>query len=163
MKIYFKKYIVPIAFVALLVWLLANHSAKIDAILFLMVGLALIFLGLYTQKANRRMQIDGIRTKAQITDIVEQQSKDRYGNTELDYYPIVSFTDKNGNKTTQKLGHSTNPERINEHIDIFYLQRGKEIEILVDTAWQKTYYPLIYLLIGLSLTALAIAMLLKTI
>lgn len=39
------------------------------------------------------------------------------------HFPVVSFTEQNGIKITQKLNSSDNPKRINEHIDIVYLKK----------------------------------------
>ena len=108
-------------------------------IVFLAVGGGFTFAGLYVWFSHRRIQKEGIRTKAKIIDFVQGDSLD----TEDEYYfPIVRFKDRSGNEITQKLTMSENLKKINQPLDIIYLKKDGEYEILINNDFWKTYFPL---------------------
>ena len=121
----------------------------IGTIIFLIVGVGFFYAGYYVKNSNRRIQIIGTKTKAQIIDFIKDQSKDADGDSHVYHFPIVMFTDKNGIEITQKLDSSENPKRINEQIDIIYLKRDNEYEIIIDNEFWKVYFPLFFIIFGI--------------
>ncbi len=133
-----------------------RYEEFIGAFVFLIVGSGFLFTGLYVRNSNRRIQTNGIKTRAKIIDFVEEHSKDSDGYSQSYHFPIVSFTDQDGVHTTQKLDSSANPERINELIDIIYLKKENEYEILINNNWWKNYFPLILIIGGLLFSGIGI-------
>lgn len=148
MNIDIKKYIIPFAIMVLLFWLSRTYNEFIGAFVFLIVGGGFLFAGFYMRNSNRRIQASGIKTRAKIIDFVEQRSKDSDGYSHTYHFPIVRFTNRNGIETTQKLDSSANPKRINEQIDIIYLKKNNEYEIMINSDFWKTYFPLIFIIAG---------------
>ncbi|MFD2565005.1 DUF3592 domain-containing protein [Aquimarina rubra] len=120
----------------------------IGAFVFLTVGGSFLYAGYYIRSSNRRMQANGIKTKAKIIDFVEERSKDSDGYSQTYHFPVVRFTDRNGIQTSQKLNSSANPKRINEQIDIIYLKKNEEYEIMINSEFWKIYFPMIFIIGG---------------
>jgi len=135
----------------------------IGAIVFLIVGGGFLYAGFYVQNSNSRIQTSGIKTKAKIIDFIEERSKDADGNSHIHHFPIVRFTDKNGIETTQKLDSSANPKRINEPIDIIYLKKNNECEIMINSEFWKTYFPMIFIIGGFLFSGIGIVWLINRI
>ncbi|GAA3655981.1 DUF3592 domain-containing protein [Flavivirga jejuensis] len=148
MNIDLKKHILPFGIMVLLFWLSKTYNEFIGAFVFLIVGGGFLFAGFYMRNSNRRIQANGIKTKAKIIDFAEERSKDTDGYSQVHHFPIVRFKDRNGIETTQKLDTSANPKRINERIDIIYLKKENEYEIMINTEFWKTYFPLIFIIGG---------------
>ena len=102
MNIDFKKHNLPLRIIVLLFWLSKRYEEFIGVFVFLTVGSGFLFAGFYMRNSNRRIQTNGVKTKAKIIDFVEEHSKDSDGYSQSYYFPIVKFTDKNGIETTQK-------------------------------------------------------------
>ena len=117
-------------------------------ILFLIVGGGFICVGFYIRNSNLRIQENGIKTKAKIINFVSEESKNTDGYSNTYYYPIIQFIDKNGIKTTQKLNSSTSPKQINKLIEIIYLKKDNEYKIIINNEFWKTYFPLIFIIVG---------------
>ena len=62
----------------------------------------------------------------------------------------------NGIVTTQKLDSSENPKRINELIDIIYLKKGNEYQIMINSEFWKTYFPMIFIIAGFLFSGIGI-------
>lgn len=135
----------------------------IGAIVFLIVGGGFLYAGFYVRNSNRRIQTSGIKTKAKIIDFIEERSKDADGDSHIYHFPVVRFTDKNGIETTQKLDSSANPKRINEPIDIIYLKKDKEYEIMINNEFWKTYFPMIFIVGGFLFSGIGIVWLINKI
>ena len=135
----------------------------IGGIIFFVVGSGFLYAGFYIRKTNRRIRANGIRTKAKIIDFIEDRNKDAVGDSHVYHFPIVSFTDRNGIKTTQKLDSSDNPKRINELIDIIYLKKENEYEIIKDNDWWEKNLPLILLTGGFLFSGIGIIWLINKI
>ena len=120
----------------------------IGNIVFLIVGGGFLYAGFYIRNSNRRIQANGIKTRAKIVDFVEEESEDTDGYSNTYHYPIVRFIDKNGIETTQKLNSSSNPKKINQHIEIIYLKKDSEYEIMINSEFWKTYFPMIFIIGG---------------
>ncbi|WP_349352926.1 DUF3592 domain-containing protein [Flagellimonas sp. MMG031] len=133
----------------------------IGAFVFLTVGGGFLYAGFYLRNSNRRIQTSGIKTKAKIIDFVEERNKDADGFSKVYHFPIVRFTDKNGIETTQKLDSSTNPKRINQPIEIIYLKKDNEYEIMINSDFWKTYFPVIFIFGGFLFFGIGILWLLK--
>lgn len=70
-------------------------------LLFSVIGLAFAFVGLYLLFWNRKVEKNGIRTKAEIIDYSEEKVDFDDGKQTV-FFPILKFTDKNGLVVTQK-------------------------------------------------------------
>ncbi len=128
----------------------------IGAFVFIIVGCGFLYAGFYVRNSNQRIQANGIKTKAKIIDFFEEKRKDADGDTHINHFPIVSFTDRNGIVTTQKLDSSENPKRINELIDIIYLKKGNEYQIMINSEFWKTYFPMIFIIAGFLFSGIGI-------
>ncbi|MDT0622946.1 DUF3592 domain-containing protein [Croceitalea vernalis] len=128
----------------------------IGPIVFLIVGGVSLYAGFYVRNSNRRIQTNGIKTKAKIIDFVEERSQDADGDSHIYHYPIVRFTDKNGIETTQKLDSSENPKRINQPIEIIYLKKDEDYEIMINSDFWKTYFPMIFIIGGFLFSGIGI-------
>ena len=135
----------------------------IGRIIFLIVGGGFLYAGFYVRNSNRRIQTSGIKTKAKIIDFVEERSRDTDGDSHIYHFPVVRFTDKNGIETTQKLDSSANPKRINEPIDIIYLKKDNEYEIMINNEFWKTYFPMIFIVGGFIFSGIGIVWLINKI
>jgi len=123
-------------------------GSLIGAFVFLIVGGGFLYAGYYIRNSNRRIQTNGTKTKAKIIDFIEEQSKDTDGDSHIYHFPIVRFMDKDGIETTQKLDSSANPKRTNEPIDIIYLKKDNEYEIMMNSNFWETYFPMIFIIGG---------------
>ena len=135
----------------------------IGAIVFLIVGGGFLYAGIFIRNSNRRIQRNGIKTKAKIIDFVEERMKDADGDSFLYHFPIVSFTNQNGSVTTQKLDSSENPKKINQLIDIIYLKKNNEYEIMINNEFWKSLFPMIFIVGGILFLGIGIVWLLNKI
>ena len=135
----------------------------IGAIVFLIIGGGFLYAGFYVWNSNRRIQRSGIKTKGKIIDFIEERNKDADGNSHIYHFPVVRFRDKNGIETTQKLDSSANPKRINEPIDIIYLKKDNEYEIMINSEFWKTYFPMIFIVGGFLFSGIGILWLINKI
>jgi len=163
MNIDLKKHILPFGILVLLFWLSKSFEEYIGAVVFLIVGSGFLFAGYSVRNSNHRIQTSGIKTKAKIIDFVEERSKDSDGYSQVYHFPIVRFKDKNGIETTQKLDSSANPKRINELIDIMYLKKDNEYEIMINSDFWKKYFPLILIIGGFLFSGIGIIWLINKI
>ena len=163
MNIDLKKHIIPFGIIVLLIWLRKSYEEFIGAFVFLIIGSGFLFAGFYIRNSNRRIQSNGTKTKAKIVKFVKERSKDNDGYSQIHHFPIVRFKDQNGIETTQKLDTSANPKRINELMDIIYLKKENEYEILINSNWWKTYFPLILLIGGFLFSGIGIIWLINKI
>ncbi|WP_435138567.1 hypothetical protein [Formosa sp. A9] len=135
----------------------------IGNIVFLIVGGGFLYAGFYIRNTNRRILTNGIKTKAQIIDFKKERIKDADGESFEYHFPIISFTDRNGIEMTQKLDSSENPKRINELIDIIYLKRENEYEIVKDNDWWEKNLTMILLIGGFLFSGIGIILLINKI
>ena len=117
------------------------------------IGIGFVFAGFYLKNYTQNIEKNGIRVKAKIVDfeiIERRETRHASGHSEIitNYYPIVTFKDLNGNSTTQKADSSTNFKEINDLIDIVYLKNGNEYQIMIDSNWRKSYFPICFIVIG---------------
>ena len=115
------------------------------------IGIAFVFAGFNIKNYTQSIEKNGIRVKAKIVDfeIVEKRETRQEVDQIITYhYPIVAFKDLNGNTTTQKTDSSTSSKEINDVIDIVYLKNGNEYQVMIDSNWRKSYFPICFIVIG---------------
>lgn len=163
MNIDFKKHILTIGIIILIIGLNNYNKDLVGGFIFLLVGGFILFAGFYLRKTNNRIKTNGIKTKAKIIDFVEERIKNGDGESYLYHFPIVSFTDRNGIETTQKLDSSDKPKRINKMIDIIYVKKENEYEIIKDNDWWEKNLPMILLIGGFLFSGIGIIWLINKI
>jgi len=130
---------------------------------FLTIGSIFSFSGFSILKSNRRIQKSGVKTKAKIIDFIEKSNNDARGDSHTYHFPIVEFRDKNGIKTTQRLNSSANGKQINEPIDIIYLKKDNEYEIMMNSSFWKKFFPIVFIIVGLLIFGIGILILISLI
>ena len=156
MKSNFIKYLIAGVFVIAFITLKEYSEDFTVGIIFFICGIGFLFAGFYMRNTNRRIETNGIKTKAKIIDFVEDRVNDS-----LYHFPVVRFTDKNGIATTQKLNSSANPKKINQFIDIIYLKKGNDYEIMINSTFWKNYFPMAFIIGGFLFSGIGIAIFLK--
>jgi hypothetical protein len=149
MSIDIKKHILPIGLLIVIFSTFFYNRDLLGGLIFLIVGCGFLYAGFYNRNSNSRIKANGIKTKAKIVDFKKERNKDADGDSYEYHFPIVSFTDLNGIETIQKLDSSENPKRINELIDIIYVKKENEYEIIKDNDWWEKNLPMILLIGGI--------------
>ena len=163
MSIDIKKHILPIGLSIVIFSVFFYNRDLLGGLVFLVVGCGFLYAGFYIRNTNSRINANGIKTKAKIVDFKKERNKDADGDSYEYHFPIVSFTDRNGVETTQKLDSSENPKRINELIDIIYLKKENEYEIIKDNDWWEKNLPMILLIGGFLFSGIGIIWLINKI
>lgn len=115
-------------------------------------------VGYYIFNSNRKIEQNGIKTRAKIIDFVENRSRDSDGHVDVSHYPVVTFQDK-GIDVTQQLNTSGNPKTINQIIEIFYLREGDDYKIVINSNFWKTIFPMIFFIIGIIVLSIGVILL----
>ncbi|MFD1605707.1 hypothetical protein ACFSJW_03825 [Flavobacterium artemisiae] len=123
----------------------------------LFFGGGFIYGGFYMRNYTKKIEKNGIKTKAKIVDfkIVEVKKRRRsnypgksgYEKIKL-YFPIVVFKDKNENEITHEVDSNTNFRQVNDLIDIIYLNSSNGYQVLIDSNWRMSQFYIILILIG---------------
>ncbi|NIK93603.1 DUF3592 domain-containing protein [Mangrovimonas sp. CR14] len=163
MTTYLKKHILQIGLLIVIFGTFFYNKELLGGLIFLIIGCGFLYAGFYIRSSNSRIQANGIKTQAKIIDYFEEESEDADGYSSTYYYPIVRFTDKNGIETTQKLNSSANPKKINQPIEIIYLKKDNEYEIMINSDFWKTYFPIIFIIIGFLFSGIGIIWLINEI
>jgi hypothetical protein len=163
MNIDIRKHILPIGLLIVIFCVFFYNQNLLGGLVFLVVGCGLLYAGFYFRNTNSRIKATGIKTKAKIVDFKKERNNDAGGDSYEYHLPIVSFTDRNGVETTQKLDSSENPKRINELIDIIYLRKENEYEIIKDNDWWEKNLPIILLIGGFIFSGIGIIWLINKI
>jgi hypothetical protein len=163
MKIDIRNHILPTGVLIIIIGLYYYNKDLIGGFVFLTVGGGFLFAGLYSRNRNNRILTNGVKTKAKIVDFVEQRIEDVDGGYRLCHFPIVNFIDRNGIETNQKLDFSDNPKRINKLIDIIYLKKDNEYEIIKDNDWWEENLPIICIIGGFIFSGIGILWLINKI
>ena len=163
MNIDIKKHILPIGLLIVIFNAFFYNRDLLGGLVFLVVGCGFLYAGFYIRNTNSRIKANGIKAKAKIVDFKKERTKDADGDSYEYHFPIVSFTDRNGVETTQKLDSSENPKRINELIDIIYLKKENEYEIIKDNDWWEKNLPMISLIGGFLFSGIGIIWLISKI
>ena len=156
MSIDIKNHILPFGLLIVIFSAFFYNRDLLGGLIFLVVGFGFLYAGFYIRNTNNRIKANGIKTKAKIVDFKKERHKDADGDSYEYHFPIVSFTDRNGVETTQKLDSSENPKRINELIDIIYLKKENEYEIIKDNDWWEKNLPMILLIGGFLFSGIGI-------
>lgn len=135
----------------------------IGAIVFLICGGGFLYAGFYTRNSNRRINANGVKTKAKIIDFKKEMIKNADGASFKHHFPIVRFTDRHGIETSQMLDSSENPKRINELIDIVYLKKENNYEIIKANDWWEKNLPTSFIIGGFLFSAIGIIWLINKI
>jgi hypothetical protein len=163
MSIDIKKHILPIGLLIVIFSAFFYNRDLLGGLVFLVVGFGFLYAGFYIRNTNSRIKTNGIKTQAKIVDFKKERTKDADGDSYEYHFPVVSFTDRNGVETTQKLDSSENPKRINELIDIIYLKKENEYEIIKDNDWWEKNLPMIFLIGGFLFSGIGIIWLINKI
>ncbi|PKG42617.1 DUF3592 domain-containing protein [Psychroflexus sp. MES1-P1E] len=163
MSIDIKKHILPIGLLIVIFSAFFYNRDLLGGLVFLVVGFGFLYAGFYIRNTNSRIKTNGIKTQAKIVDFKKERTKDADGDSYEYHFPVVSFTDRNGVETTQKLDSSENPKRINELIDIIYLKKENEYEIIKDNDWWENNLPMILLIGGFLFSGIGIIWLINKI
>ena len=163
MSIDIKKHILPIGLLIVIFSAFFYNRDLLGGLVFLVVGCGFLYAGFYIRNTNSRIKANGIKTQAKIVDFKKERTKDADGDSYEYHFPIVTFTDQNGVETTQKLDSSENPKRINELIDIIYLKKENEYEIIKDNDWWEKNLPVILFIGGFLFSAIGIIWLINKI
>jgi len=135
----------------------------IGAIVFLIVGIGFLYAGLHIWCSSKRIEAKGIKARAKIIGFKKEESTDSDGFTNVYHFPIIKFTDKYGIITTQKLDSSANPKRINQPIEIIYLKEGNKYEIIENNQFWKSYFPMIFIIMGILFSGISVVRLINLI
>lgn len=131
---------------------------QIIYILFTLIfGGMFLYVGISTRNAQRRVREQGIRTQALIIDFTVKTGMQTANSHRMTYYhyPIVRFTDEDGIETTQQLNYTTQPNQLNEYIDIMYIKHAEnDYEMIIDSKLWKNFVPQLF--IGIGVVALLI-------
>lgn len=125
-------------------------------ILFSLIGIAFASLGFYLLFWNRKVEKNGIRTRAEIIDYSEGEM-DFDDGKQIVFFPILKFTDKNGEVVTQKHDSGEHKKLDSRFIEIYYLKNDTEYDILINTSGWKTYFPVGLIIFGLIFIVFAVA------
>lgn len=134
--------------ISLFVWVNNNHNELILPLTWILVGSGFIFHGISLRKSNRVIEKNGINTKAEIIDY--KTSKIGANKT---YTPIIKFNNEHGDEITQELKQNDITRRVNCEIDIIYLFKNNEYEIIKGSSLWTIYYPIATFFIGSSIIA----------
>ncbi|WP_431124339.1 DUF3592 domain-containing protein [Flagellimonas flava] len=117
-------------------------------IVFIIIGISFVYAGLWLSIANRTIRNTGIKTKAKIVDYIEEKRVDADGDGHIYHFPVVNFTNQQGDEITQQLTLSEKPKRTNQWIEIVYLKKENEYHIIKNDDWWEINLPTIFLIFG---------------
>ena len=128
---------------------------SIIILVFTICGIAFLSVGIYLLRSNRRIERNGTKVRAEIIDYSKEKvefSDEKH----TVFFPILKFTNRQGIVITQKHDSGGQTKMKTDFVEIYYLKKENEYEILInDTGW-KTYFPVgfiglgtIFLVIGL--------------
>lgn len=113
-----------------------------------------LYVGYYLRKRNAGFIKKGVKTKATITGFSDREMNIG-GETNPAKFPIVQFTNEEGETITQELNsYDTRLQTKGEVIDICYIREEDGYDILIRAELWLTYMPLIFTLIGILLLAI---------
>ena len=129
-------------------------------LLFSVIGIAFASVGFYLLFWNRKVEKNGIRAKAEIIDYSEEMVDFDDGKQKV-FFPILKFTDKNGLVVTQKHDSGESKKMDSRFIEIYYLRKKSEYDILINTSGWKRYFPIGAIAFGLIFLIFAVLIGLK--
>ena len=127
----------------------------LEIILFTAFGIILVGTGVYLTIRNRYITTYGIKTKATIIRFIKEQKRDSDGNINTYHMPVVRFKDHHtGEPVEKQLTVSQSPKKSHQEIAIIYLKKGNRYEIIMNTTFWKSYFPMIFIGIGVLFIAM---------
>ncbi|WP_053990421.1 DUF3592 domain-containing protein [Mangrovimonas sp. TPBH4] len=132
------------------------NKESVGGLIFLICGVSFLYAGLRSRNTNKNIQTNGTKTKAKIIDFEEELAEDNEGFSRVHHFPIVRFMDRNGIETTQKLNSSENPKRLNELIDIIYVKKDNKYQIMIDSDYWMTFFPMTLIVGGILFSAIGV-------
>lgn len=127
------------------------------SILFLIIGIGFSLVGYHLLFWNRRLEKNGIKTRAEIIDYSKENVEFSEGKKTI-YFPILKFTDRNGKVVIQKHDSGEHIKLKSGFVEIYYLKKQNEYEVLINNDGWKTYFPIgtivfgmVFLIIGVFL------------
>lgn len=119
---------------------------------FLVAGGMFLFVGIKIRNNHKRISSAGIWTEALIIQFVEEighDTNDNHIGSPRYHYPVVQFTDEDGQETIQRLYSTANPNLLNEYINICYIKHEDgEYEIVQNTKFMGSQFPMIFIALG---------------
>lgn len=124
------------------------ESNLIVLVLFSVIGVVFAAIGAYIMYRSNKIANEGIRTRAKIIDYESEVDKDMDGYETTYYYPILEFTDKNGNIVKQKTDLASTSKIQTKSIEIFYLVEDGDYNIVMNTTLFRHILPWGFMTIG---------------
>jgi len=121
----------------------------------ILAGGIFLYVGIRIRNHHRRLAAEGTHTQALVISSVEETDfhshDDHMHKTRLNY-PIVTFTNEEGVEVKKKLNSTIRSSQIGQYIDIAYIKHQfdgeTEYEIIINTEFWRTQFPLIFIVIG---------------
>ncbi|MDY7396369.1 DUF3592 domain-containing protein [Aureibaculum sp. 2210JD6-5] len=94
---------------------------------FLVLALVLIYFAFKFYSNTKNLTNSGIKTKAEVIDLIQISSNDGYT-----YKPVFEYTDGSNTKRTfqSEIGSSPAPYKVGEKVDIIYSKDGEDRKIV---------------------------------
>ncbi len=119
-------------------------------------GIILLYLGYHLRSKTKKMETYGRRVTARIVKHIEKVSRDTEGLSSTYYYPVLEFKNNEGRLIQQELKLGTTIKSRKETMNIIYLLKEEEYEILIDNAFLKHWLPNILMCLGLVLILISL-------
>lgn len=122
----------------------------------LIAGVALVALGVHQSRALVRLESVGVRTRG----VVSSFSSSSSGSGSRSYYPVVTYTDRAGNRVRFRDNTGSNPPMydINDSVTVLYSPAESGNAMIDRGLWNWLPSALLYLL-GVSLSLVSIGLL----
>lgn len=127
----------------------------------ILAGAMFLYCGIRIRNHHRRLDTEGVHTQALVINSVEESgfhSHDDHMHTTRYNYPVVKFSNEEGVEVTKRLNSTIRQSQVGEYINIAYIKHqidGEiQYEIIINTPFWRTQFPLIFIVLG-ALMALA--------
>lgn len=121
--------------------------------MFLFVGLVFILIGLYFIRKTHQYKTNGIKATAIIKEVVSQRTTEVSNNSfnkEMMYYPVLTFTSKDGKSITKQSNSGRNTPtayKVGDPVTIYYKAQNPE-DFIIDNFLTTKLLPYGFLSIG---------------
>ncbi len=121
-----------------------RRNSAVGLVIFLVVGAIFLIIGLKMYSHQQNFAKTGIAAEATVINIVSHRSSDS-----VTYRPEVEFETKTGETIQVVHSMGTNPPKYKKGdiIDILYAP-DNPYEIMIDSAFEKVIFPIIFIGIG---------------
>lgn len=127
-------------------WLSQNKSNLIIPSFCFLVGSLLLHAGMSFRNSSLKIKNFGYKAQAKIIDYKARMSGGE--NIGRSYHPIIEFVTKDLEIVTHQLKLSEIPNKLNSIISIYYLEENQEYQVIKDSKWWITFWPLVYATMG---------------